>query len=68
MAKRRRFTAQFKAEVVLEALTGPVRKRNCTDGITSATTNCRSGNISRLTMRQPALSPLISTTPPLNSG
>ena len=28
MAKRRRFTPEFKAEVVLEALLGEVRKQN----------------------------------------
>ena len=39
MAKRRRFTPQFKAEVVIEALTGQSHKQNSVDGITSAKTN-----------------------------
>ena len=29
MAKRRRFTAKFKAEVALESLSGEAHRRNC---------------------------------------
>ena len=43
MAKRRRFTPEFKAEVVIEALTGQIHRPNCVGGITSARTNYRSG-------------------------
>ena len=45
MAKRRRFTPQFKAEVVIEVLTGQSSQaQNCVENTTSVLTNCRSGN------------------------
>ena len=48
--KRRRFTPEFKAEVVLEALRGEVPKRNCVGTTTSAKINSQSGSSKSLKM------------------
>ena len=63
MAKRRRFTAKFKAEVVLEALVVKVPKRNCVDVITSAKTKSQHGNVNFLKMLKPSLSRKPRSTP-----
>ena len=69
MAKRRRFTPQFKAEVVIEALMGQSSQaENCVGDTTSATNNYRSGNTNCLTMRRFSLNPLISNPTTLSNG
>ena len=68
MAKRRRFTAKFKAEVVLEALHGEVHKRNSVDVITSAKTRSQHGNANFLKMLKPSLSRQISSQASQRSG
>ena len=66
--KRRNFTPEFKAEVVLESLRGEVHKQNCVGVITSATNNSQSGNVNSLKMRCLSLNRLISSPMPLWSG
>ena len=44
MAKRTRYTPEFKAEVVLEASAVKVRKPNSAGDITSANSSCRNGS------------------------
>ena len=62
MAKRRTFTPEFKAEVVLEALpVVKVRKQNCVDDITSANNSSRSGSSKLLKMWRRCLPPRINT-------
>ena len=60
MAKRRNFTPEFKAEVVLEALCGQSSQADSVANITSAMFNSQSGNANFLKMRQPSLNLLIS--------
>ena len=68
MAKRRRFTPKFKAEVVLEALAGKLHKRNCVDAITSAKTRSQRGNANFLKTSKPALNLQISHQASQQSG
>ena len=42
--KRRNFIREFKAELVLEALSGEVPRQNCVAAITSAQINPQSGS------------------------
>ena len=67
MAKRRRFTPEFKeTEVVIEALSGEssqaelCRKHSSSRVSTSVTNNCQSGNANSLKTRRPSLNLLIS--------
>ncbi|MCY3724893.1 MAG: hypothetical protein OXG97_21970 [Candidatus Poribacteria bacterium] len=55
MRKRRKFTPEFKAKVVLEALRKELYTRNCVGDITSAKINSRSGSVNFLKMRKPSL-------------
>ena len=66
--KRRNFTPEFKAEVVLEALSGGSSQAECVDDITSAMNNFQSGSDSFLKMPQPSLNLLINSLMPLRSG
>ena len=56
MAKRRNFTPEFKAEVVLEVLSGRLPKQKCVGVIISTKINSHSGSDSCLKMRHPCLS------------
>ena len=64
MTKRRNFTPEFKAEVVLEALSGETSQAELciesisTDDITSANNSSRSGSSKSLKMWRRCLSPL----------
>ena len=66
--KRRNFTPEFKAEVVLEVSAVKVPKQKCVGDITSAMNNFQSGSDSFLKMRRPSLNPLINSLMPLRSG
>ena len=55
MAKRRRFAPEFKAQVVIEALSGEVHKQNCVGDITSAQTNFQSESGYSLRTQRPCL-------------
>ena len=69
--KRRNFTPEFKAEVVLEALSGESSQAELCRRHTSAMNNFQSGSDSFLKMRCPSLNPLINTINtlmPLRSG
>ena len=66
--KRRRFTPEFKAEVVLEALRGESHKQNCVAAITLAKTNSQSGSSNSLKMQPLCLPPRISTPARQRSG
>ena len=67
--KRRNFTPEFKAEVVLLRHSAvKVRKQKCVDDITSAMNNFQSGSDSFLKMPQPSLNLLINSLMPLRSG
>ena len=61
MAKRRRFTPEFKAELVFEVLSGESSQQKCVDAIISTKINSHSGSDSCLKMRPPCLSPRISS-------
>ena len=60
MAKRRKFTAKLKAEVVLEALRCELHRRNSVDHITSAKNKSPHGNANFLKMSKLSLSQQIS--------
>ncbi len=59
MAKRTRYTPEFKAAVVLEALSGESSKQNSAGDITSANNNSRSGSSKRLKTLRLCLAPRI---------
>ena len=63
--KRRTFTPEFKAEVVLEALTGESSQRKCVVDTISAMTNSPSGSGSFLKMRRRSLDLRISSLMPI---
>ena len=66
--KRRTFSPEFKAEVVLEALRVKAPKRNCVSDTTSAKSNSQSGNSNSLKTRHLSLSRGISRPRRLRSG
>ena len=66
--KRRNFTPEFKAEVVLEALSGESSQADCVGDTTSAMNNFQSGSDSFLKMLRPFLNPLINSLIPMRSG
>ena len=68
MAKRRKFTAKFKAEVVLRHSAVKVHSGNSVDVITSAKTRSQHGNANFLKMLKPSLSRQISSQASQRSG
>ena len=66
MAKRRRFTPEFKAEVVLEALSG--QRTVSPENLTSAKTKSQRGNANFLKMPKLSLSRQISSQASQRSG
>lgn len=50
MAKRRRFTAEFKTSVVFEALSGEIHKWKCVDDITPVKINSQRGSTNSFLM------------------